>query len=365
MIPPRGILAGAKLPEDSDLAKGYDQAAAKASFREMVLKLNAAGVLAADVSDSKAGPAFFNHADQHWTTKGAQEMAQAVAALVKQPGVWSDKVPNEVFETRTGAEETYDGRFGEPIKDLCDMKPLPEKDVTVTTFSTGGSDGENALFGDKAAPEVVLVGTSNSKRDEFNSNFAGYLQEYLSADVLNAAISGGGMDDSMVAYLDSDAFKAHAPAYVIWEIPGYYNLGGEGMENTLRQAIPSVYGFCQEPVMQFPSQKILAGEKRVYMMQGVGDQKLEIGKVYLTVDFDKPVKKDFSVSFKTSDKESSLFKFKRRREQNGDTFYYLPVPGKLVQKGLYLKDVALNVSDYLEGLTVTARLCPIPEAVAE
>lgn len=362
VIPPRGMLGYEKLPKDDPEVQAYDVAAAQQSFRNMIQKLNTHGVLAIDASQVDIGSEYFNHADQHWTSAGARETARKVAELIKQPGVWKDSIPEIKYETHKGETLSYDGRFGEPIKELCNVRPLKERDVVMKTSPFAGDDNQDALFGEKPVPSVVLVGTSNSRRDEFDANFSGYLQEFLSADVLNAAISGGGMDDSLVAYLDSDGFKANAPAFLIWEIPGYYNLGGEGMENTLRQAIASVYGFCDMPLISFPPQKIEKGKERIYLMEGLQDNRLMIGTVYLAIDFDKPVTKDFSVSFKTSDRRNTLFKFKKRRESNGDTFYYMPgfVGDRMLQRDVLLADVALNVSKKIEGLTVKARLCAIP-----
>jgi len=353
VIPTRGIVATDKLPKDHKVAQGFDPAKAKQSYVEMLAKMNTAGVLAAGTPDPESGAAYFNIADQHWSTKGAHDMGRAVAAAIKGTPVW-EALPREAFETLSGDTVKYNGRFGEAVRALCDdLRPPMEIDTQVkTVFAQDGAD-ENALFGDKPAPKVVLVGTSNSLRDDFEANFSGFLKQELQADVYNAAISGGGMDDSLVAYLDSKEFRDNPPAILVWEIPGYYNLGGEGMENALRQGIASVYGYCDEPIVSFGPEKVK--KERLYMVRGAGSKKIAQGSAYIAFTFDAPVKRDFSVSFKTSDKKNRYFKFTKRREGHGATFFYMPV----IDQGKYLTDIALNPAKGIEGLTVRAKLCSI------
>ena len=70
------------------------------------------------------------------------------------------------------------------------------------------------LFGD-AAVSVTLTGTSYSLR----GNFHGFLQQALSAKVLNAAKDGGGLLQATTAYLTDDAFKSAKPKILVWEVP--------------------------------------------------------------------------------------------------------------------------------------------------
>ncbi|MGV8209243.1 alginate O-acetyltransferase AlgX-related protein, partial [Pseudomonas aeruginosa] len=59
----------------------------------------------------------------------------------------------------------------------------------VDSFETepvGASDSGD-LFGDGGNPQIALVGTSNSGPAY---NFAGFLEEFSGADILNHAVSG-------------------------------------------------------------------------------------------------------------------------------------------------------------------------------
>jgi alginate O-acetyltransferase complex protein AlgJ len=62
---------------------------------------------------------------------------------------------------------------------------------------------------------VVLTGTSYSLR----ANFAGFLQQALTAKVLNAAKDGGGFLLATTQYLKDDAFRSAKPKLLLWELP--------------------------------------------------------------------------------------------------------------------------------------------------
>ena len=86
---------------------------------------------------------------------------------------------------------------------------------TETPVVTQQSSAENTgLFGESAVP-VVLTGTSYSMR----ANFADFLQQALSAKVLNAARYGGGFLQATTQYLRDDAFRSSKPKVLLWEIP--------------------------------------------------------------------------------------------------------------------------------------------------
>ena len=348
VIPTRGIVAHEKLLFDDELTKNYDPIAAKASYDTMIARLNRHGVLTVGTSAPKIGADYFNRADQHWSPKGAQEMAQDIAALIKKPDLWND-VPEKGYETTIGKEIRFDARYSEIVEKLCGFD-LPQEKYNEPT--TALAEGE-----EKGEAKIVLVGTSNSKRDEFGSNFGGFLREALSADVYNAAISGGGMDDSILNYLDSKSYQDNPPAFLIWEVPVYYNLGGEGMEDTLRQGIGRVYGYCVDPLVEFAAQK--ADGKKLYLMKDIDDRKIRVSSAYLAIEFSKAVNKNFSVFFKNTDNLTYDFKFQKRREGSSNMFFYLP-EGK---ERAFLKHIALKKSKNIKGLTVKARLCPMPKAV--
>lgn len=355
-IPPRGMIATDKLPMNSPIAQAYDKDVAIANYEALLEKLRSgAGLHVVSLTQSKHGSQFFNHADQHWSSKGAQEMAQTVAAYIKEKGLAKD-VPSLSFQTTSGEMVNYDGQFGKFTKQICDKIPSPETDIVVNTTLVSADNNEQALFDDAAQPQIVLVGTSNSKREEYNSNFDGYLKEAIGADVMNAAISGGGMDDALLAYLSSEQYRKSPPKILIWEIPSYYELDGKAFDGTLRQALASATGDCDKPLEPLVSGSVKG--KKVDLFNGLGDKNINFGQAYVVLKFGKPVSKDFSVSFVSNDGGREKFKFRKRREGNGDYFFYLP-KGTDEAPDAPLDSVILNVSKGIEGLSFDAKLCPI------
>jgi alginate O-acetyltransferase complex protein AlgJ len=50
-------------------------------------------------------------------------------------------------------------------------------------------------------------------------NFHGYLQQELSAKVLNTAKDGGGLLQAGTSYLTDNAFQSSKPKILVWEVP--------------------------------------------------------------------------------------------------------------------------------------------------
>jgi len=70
-------------------------------------------------------------------------------------------------------------------------------------------------FDDIPPPEVVVIGTSFSRR----ANFTQFLSLLLGAPVANMAKDGGGLVTAALAYFSNPAFTETPPRVVIWEIP--------------------------------------------------------------------------------------------------------------------------------------------------
>jgi alginate biosynthesis protein AlgX len=100
------------------------------------------------------------------------------------------------------------------------------------------------MLGESAAPEIALIGTSNSD-PKGGYNFGGFLQQYLGADILNQAITGGSFEGALLHYLPSEEFQKHPPKILVREMP-YQNLPSEDrkMDKVVRQAVPLVNNGC-------------------------------------------------------------------------------------------------------------------------
>jgi alginate biosynthesis protein AlgX len=218
--PPRPVAdADALLPKEvAEL--GYDVRAAEAGYEAMLDGLRAGGVHVADVlGQARATPPagnFYLRRDIHWSSAGARVSAEAAAALIKSLPAAAG-LERTVFETAALRTGDADEKLAEALEKIC-RKDIPHEQETY--FKTTETDAEAGLFEDRPF-DVVLVGTSFSNRGEDDPNFAGFLQQALSARVQNASQEGGGLEGSMAAYLKSDAFRERKPKVIVWEFPPY------------------------------------------------------------------------------------------------------------------------------------------------
>lgn len=355
-IPPRAAMAEHKIIRNYEFAKDVDIGAIRAEFYGLLQEFQKLGVNLVSIPYAPDGDKYFNWADHHWNTQGARAMAMSVADVVKKTDAWRNLSKQKFKVVRKGAV-AYDGLYGKVTRAICNFVPYPERDVVYDVSKVKGSE-ENGLFGDDV-PSVVLIGTSNSKRGEFNSNFDGFLKEELSLDVYNGALSGGGMDDSIIQYLESSAYRLNQPAFMVWELPSYYNLGGSGMEMALRRAIPAALGSCENPIHTFGPEPVTG--KRLRIISEIEKQKIRTENTYLEMKFERPIKKDFSISVKTADRKTNLIKFESPHEGKADHFFFL-LSGE--DDGSILYSVGINNSqNYLEGTMVSGKFCALPESI--
>ncbi len=353
IIPTRGMAAATMLPDNDPLRQSYDSARARENYRAFLAGAQEAGIHFTGTPSLAAGPGYFNRTDHHWTTAGAREMAQAVAAYAQKENL--DKgLKKEKFATVPGPETPFRTTFGRTIKKLCGIELETETDATAQTAPAGVSADD--LFAERPFPGVILSGTSNSKR-EFDNNFDGFLKEFLSADVYNAAISGGGITDSLIAYFNSDLYRDHRPRLIVWEIPGYYRFDDSQMPALLQQLTPAVYGDCAKPLVETTA-ALTPEEKRPVLIdeKALKQAGLEGRDYYVRLAFDRPVKKHFTLSIDRAGKKSERIKFKRSKRYPYDgVFYYMPRDDEAAATA-----ISLSVPEEMAGLKVAARLCPVP-----
>lgn len=357
-LPNRGIIAEDKIPLDHPLAKGYDTAAARASYDKMITDLKAQGLNIFAFQEKVAAEDFFRKADQHWNSNGTKLFAKAFAEAVKKEPVYKELTKTEFVTEAKGTYE-YEGRFGVAVKKMCGIDIDKDVDVEYITAPKAGGATEGDLFGDAKPAEVVLVGTSNSKADTFNTNFDGFLKEYLSADVSNMAFPGAGVNDPMMAYLNSESFKKNPPKLLIWEIPGYYQLTSEG-GRFMDEIVPASIGDCFLAKTSFEDVKI-EGE-RLTLAADLGPKGMTDGEYYLRLEFSKPVTKAFTVFFKYKEKLEQKYRFKRDKRYPEDAVYYAHVPAREEEDGtkLPLSSLEIKPDKSMDGMTVTGRFCAYP-----
>ena len=346
--PTRGIAAASYLP---DGVENYNPAEAKQMYVDLAQTMNKSSVNFVVLPAPKSGAGFFYKADLHWTSEGAMDMAQAVAAAAKK--LPSYKALKKIeFYNEALPDAPDEQKFAEPLEGICNLSPEPEMATLNKTVAAKATSNSDDLFVSDF-PQVVLVGTSNSNRDDNDMNFSGRLKEFLSADVYNAAVAGGGLEDAMLSYLASKEYKENPPKLIVWEIPGYYNLNGDETVSTLRRLIPAVYGSCQTPLAEAKNVKLESGETDIF-----GDL---LGKIpagtafYLGGNFSQPENRKISIVFRDNNNKSQKLKMKKFRKYPSDnSFYYAPPVDKMGA----LKSVSITVPEH-ENSTLNAQLCTI------
>jgi len=243
--PPRGLMDPDKLKPDQ--RRAYDLDTAHRNYSAALEKLRRGGdVVVAPLDtlvDEKKGYEYFFRRDHHWTPAGAEHSARVVADAIHALPAF-EGIPRKEFTTHPAGVLAKPGTLQKIAAQLCGGGYSMQYVPMFATEGAGG-DGGGGLLGESAAPEIALVGTSNSDT-KGGYNFAGYLEQALGADVVDVAISGGSFEGSLLHYLQSREFQQHPPKIIVWEMP-YQNYPGPDKNpyKIFRQAVPLVDDGCK------------------------------------------------------------------------------------------------------------------------
>lgn len=324
--PTRGLMHRDKiLPERSF---GFSYPSASRNLENFLGQLRASGALVPDIMALVRNPPkeeYFFRRDHHWTPSGAQATAKIVAAEIKRQPFYAG-LAKKSYRTEAGVILPKDGTMSRALKKICGNNYGFQY---VRGFQTvPAADDASALFEQEAAPEVVLVGTSNSaaRDDEMkNYNFDGYLKEYLNVDILNFALAGAGQDGSLLQYLQSDSYKPDAPPkMIIWELPASYHLETSLM---YRQLIPAINGGCAKSPQVLASNKLertsLVPGQRIELLSNSGARRQVMTGRYGFLDMklsDKSVKDFYIITYYDNGARDKAW-FRREAIVDGGQFY--------------------------------------------
>ena len=229
---------------------GFDHDLGRQVYDRIVERLNDQGILTVNVLDKmlsvKADEANFLATDIHWTSTGARLTAQAVAETIAGTQGY-DALPKTKFETSSLGKRVVFSTLRRQIQAYC-TKTIP--DAVTEVFETrpveSASAEQASIFADQAqGPVIALVGTSMSDTAEYN--FAGFLAQETSLEVVNYSVTGGNQFGAIEAYLTSDEFRDRPPTYLVWENPIYNNLGNFGYA-PLRELVVAAGDTCSRPL---------------------------------------------------------------------------------------------------------------------
>lgn len=241
----------------------FDFEFARTNYKAMLARFEEIGFRVPDLSvlaDEHEEHPFYFRADTHWTPYGAQRTAKIVADAIRRLPAFSGIARREFISKMTGRMVLgSQGVLQDAADQLCGVSRAREYVDRFVTEPKNTSSGDD-LFGDGGAPQIVLVGTSHSG---LAYNFAGFLQEYLGADVLNAAMPGGGLEGAMVEYLGSDEFRATPPKILIWEFSPLYSLG---LDSVYRQLLALLDDGCDDKPLLLSSKALLRPGKQEVLL---------------------------------------------------------------------------------------------------
>ena len=260
--PTRGLVNRNKLmPTERDK---FDYDSALKNYQAMLGRFAKMGYYVPDLSpltnesDATGNSAhdFYFRGDQHWTPYGARRTAKIVAQTVKKVPGFAD-IPQREFETKITGRMGKTGTLHNMAGQLCGTSYAVQYMDQFSTEPKGeAADGD--LFSDAGNPQITLVGTSHSGK---NYNFAGFLEQYIGADVLNVAFPGGGLEGSMLQYLGSDEFQKTPPKVLIWEFSPLYRLD---QETIYRQMMALLDNGCEgKPALMSSSTTLKPGANQM------------------------------------------------------------------------------------------------------
>lgn len=354
VVPPtRGIAAADKVDRGDPAQAAFDIAAATAGYKARLEALRQAGAIVPDIlaANGTLGADFFLSRDTHWSAEGAQVSAAAVAAALSASKAYG-AIPKRAFVTEASGEEEAAERMGEAVEKMCDIEIEPQRANLFRTVPAVGASAD-ALLGEAPPPPVVLVGTSFSRRDDGDSNFAGFLQEALSADVLNAAVSGGGADAAIVAYLSSRDFLQAPPAILIWEFPAYADLP----EDMFYRALGALNGVCAKDRVVARSELAAKKGKREAFSWDKGEIESS-DPYYVQIDVSDPELRKFALRARDGKgKTRSVWFDVSRLMPDGARHFFTNLPD---DRGNGLTRIELDMKQG-DGGAVTVTLCRRPD----
>lgn len=238
-LPPRGLVSPEMLSAQS--RSGYDVELSRKNYLGTIERLRSLGIRVPDMAQLLDQPAavretLFFKRDNHWTPRGAELTAQLLAAELGKSEVFQG-IPRKDFVTKVAGLHYEPGRLNLAFGKICGNGYANQ---FFTRYMTEPKDESSELFGETAAPDVVLVGTSFSSAQY---NFDGFLKQYASVDVDNRSVTGGGFHSAMLQYLGSQDFQEHPPKILVWEVNSYYDLA---MAIFYRQIMPMLDDGCRD-----------------------------------------------------------------------------------------------------------------------
>ena len=253
ILPPRAMIYQESLqstPRPYPFDVGYE------NYLAGLQNLRDIGIVAPDLATpfielAKTDSVYFRR-DHHWTAEAAREAAKALAADLQENEIYQ-AIPKQSYVTSLADVGVLDdSTYMLRVEAVCGIEIEDEPiNLYATELVLDETDAEtssglsSSLFDEAPKIPVVLAGTSHSAKEVFN--VAGFMQEALSADVVNVSVEAGGPYPSLLQFFSDSELRStiNEPSILVWErefqgsfIPNF--------EKDLRQLTPSLSGICSD-----------------------------------------------------------------------------------------------------------------------
>ena len=345
-LPTRGMTNPKKILAEYD----YDVEKARNAYTNQAKELRENGVNVVTINNWNIKNFYYPN-DQHWSADGAKAMAKELTEFISSLPSYDD-IDKMDFVTIVEGDEEIAGAFRKATKKICNQDIASIKVKHYKTYNRDDKD----IFGELSNPDIVLIGTSNSTNPlPSYANFEGFLKEYLRADIDNRSISGGGLDSSMIAWLNSDSYKIHKPKIVIWETPGYYN--DIGSLRYVRQFIPAIYGKCTGE--NLVADKIIkTAEGKTLLFDDLEKMNIKGSNYYVRFEFSEKVKKRWYVSLFYDENRIDRFRFAREKTYPYDGIFYIQLSDFYVGN---VKNISIDLHQKMSGVELHSQICRIAD----
>jgi alginate biosynthesis protein AlgX len=346
-LPSRTIVYPEGLDKNQPLQSTYSTDTARENYKKSFQRLSDLGLKTTDLlatalqqrqADDSKGLYFAR--DYHWTSEGAKLYAQATAREIMKFEAYKS-LPKEKFSNKYIRTENAESRLAYLLQQVCGTKTPPEKINVFETTRAGGN-----LLGNDSYP-VVMIGSSYSAEPKYN--FEGFLKEALSSNVLNAAVSGGGYNASLEAYLLSDAYNKEKPKFLIWEFSASMTPWDQ---TPLREIVPSVYGDCASSDAITENKTSLQDGPTSILKNAA---KVDASKDFVSIKFADKTLLNFDLNLKFDDGKQETVKITRSNRIPNQGQFFLKLADEF--KG-NLQEVTVIPGSKAKG-AVVAKICRI------
>jgi len=355
--PSRGIMHADKLAEAS--RKQFNPAAARSGYAQALQRFRALGITVPNlerlVQEGGGANSYFFRGDHHWTPEGSERTAAVTAEAIRGLKAFSG-IPKKTFTTERTGIWSKRGTMQKAATQLCGHGYADQYAPRFVTAAEGGGD----LFADEGAPQVTLVGTSNSDNAY---NFAGFLSQALGVEVLNESVAGGGHEGALLQYLPGDAFQKSPPKILVWELETYHNLSKAMF---YRQVIPLVRNGCEGRRPLLSRSVPLKSQATEALFNGGGSvQQLKSRAHLVDVRFSDPGVKQFKaiVWYTNGSKETISIEHSDYIDTNGRFVVELRSDGEWGERTFLSMDV-VRPEGVKSGATVASQICAIDGTAA-